>query len=111
MTWIGLVNNEPATGYPHTEIVYICVSVGLGLLGAVSFMFFYQFGLYFVGGKPYCFLRLISPPYNMSPFLVDGGFYLAVYIMSWRENLVIQIVSFDLPKIVWMLKLLSNSFL
>ncbi|KAI9320704.1 hypothetical protein BX666DRAFT_2130887 [Dichotomocladium elegans] len=71
MTWIGLVNNEPALGYPHTEIVYICVSIGLGLLGGVLFLFFYPIGLYFVG--------------------VLGGFLFAVYLMSWKANLVIQI--------------------
>lgn len=51
MTWIGLVNNEPASGYPHTEIVYICVSIGLGLVGAVIFMFIFNIALYFVGGN------------------------------------------------------------
>ncbi|CDS03828.1 hypothetical protein LRAMOSA06783 [Lichtheimia ramosa] len=71
MTWIGLVNNEPIIGYPHNEIVYICVSIGLGILGGFLFMFFYPIGLYFVGAL--------------------GGFFLSVYIMSWRENLVIQI--------------------
>ncbi|KAI8388165.1 uncharacterized protein BYT42DRAFT_642429 [Radiomyces spectabilis] len=71
MTWIGLVNNEPAYGYPHTEIIYICVSIGLGLLGAVLFMFLYPLGLYMVGAL--------------------AGFYLAVYILSWKENLVITI--------------------
>ncbi|KAI8343181.1 hypothetical protein BC941DRAFT_410630 [Chlamydoabsidia padenii] len=71
MTWIGLVNNEPATGYPHTEILYICVSIGLGLLGAAIFMFVFNIALYFVGAT--------------------GGIFLAVFIMSWKESLVIQI--------------------
>lgn len=51
MTWIGLVNNEPPGGFPNNEITYICVSVGLGLLGAALFMFFYPVGLYGVGSK------------------------------------------------------------
>jgi hypothetical protein len=51
MTWIGLTNNEPAFGYPHTEIVYICVSIGLGLVGAAIFMFVFSLALYLVGGK------------------------------------------------------------
>jgi hypothetical protein len=51
MTWIGLTNNEPAFGYPHTEIVYICVSIGLGLIGAAIFMFVFSLALYLVGGK------------------------------------------------------------
>lgn len=73
MTWIGLVNNEPQYGYPNNEIVYTCVSVGLGLVGAFLFIFLYPIALYFIGGL--------------------GGFFLAVYILSWKENLVIQIVS------------------
>ncbi|ORZ10853.1 hypothetical protein BCR42DRAFT_422196 [Absidia repens] len=71
MTWIGLVNNEPEFGYPHTEIVYICVSIGLGLIGAAIFMFVFHIALYFVGAV--------------------AGIFLAVFIMSWKESLVIQI--------------------
>ncbi|KAI9484799.1 hypothetical protein BDB00DRAFT_878418 [Zychaea mexicana] len=71
MTWVGLVNNEPFEGYPHTEIVYICVSIGLGLLGGILYMFFFPLGLYFVGAL--------------------AGLFFAVYIMSWQESLVIQI--------------------
>lgn len=73
MTWIGLVNNEPLYGYPHNEIVYICVSVGLGLVGAFLFIFLFGISLYFIGGL--------------------AGLFLAVFILSWKENLVIQIVS------------------
>lgn len=73
MTWIGLVNNEPMYGYPHNEIVYICVSAGLGLIGAFLFIFIYSVALYFIGAL--------------------AGFFCAVFILSWRENLVIQIVS------------------
>ncbi|KAG1047677.1 hypothetical protein G6F43_009887 [Rhizopus delemar] len=71
MTWIGLVNNEPVGGYPLADIIYICVSAGLGLLGAFLFVFFYPAGIYCLAGL--------------------GGFYLAVYIMSWKEDLVIII--------------------
>lgn len=93
MTWIGLVNNEPITGYPHNEIVYICVSIGLGILGGILFMFFYPIGLYFVGGRC-CFINTkTTNQYSFFNFIALGGFFLAVYIMSWRENLVIQIVS------------------
>lgn len=73
MTWIGLVNNEPLHGYPHNEIVYICVSAGLGLIGIFLFIFIYGVALYFVGAL--------------------AGFFVAVFILSWKENLVIQIVS------------------
>ncbi|KAI8340135.1 hypothetical protein BC941DRAFT_241002 [Chlamydoabsidia padenii] len=71
MTWIGLTNNEPAFGYPHTEIVYICVSIGLGLIGAAIFMFVFTLALYLVGAT--------------------AGIFFAVFIMSWKESLVIQI--------------------
>ncbi|KAI8990988.1 hypothetical protein BDF20DRAFT_842072 [Mycotypha africana] len=71
MTWIGLVNNEPMYGYPHNEIVYTCVSVGIGLIGAFLFVFLYGISLYFIGGV--------------------AGLFLAVFILSWKENLVIQI--------------------
>ncbi|KAI8088654.1 uncharacterized protein BX664DRAFT_331025 [Halteromyces radiatus] len=71
MTWIGLANNEPAMGYPHPEIVYICVSIGLGIIGAIAFMFMFNVALYFVGAV--------------------AGLFLAVFIMSWRESLVIQV--------------------
>ncbi|KAI9358737.1 hypothetical protein BD770DRAFT_343460 [Pilaira anomala] len=71
MTWIGLVNNEPLHGYPHNEVVYMCVSAGLGLIGAFLFIFIYGVSLYFVGGL--------------------AGFFFAVFILSWKENLVIQI--------------------
>lgn len=73
MTWIGLVNNEPLHGYPHNEVTYICVSIGLGLVGAFLFIFIYGVALYFVGGL--------------------AGFFVAVFILSWKANLVIQIVS------------------
>ncbi|KAI9250034.1 hypothetical protein BY458DRAFT_525016 [Sporodiniella umbellata] len=71
MTWIGLVNNEPQYGYPHNEVVYISVSCGLGLLGGFLFMYIYSIAVYFIG----CL----------------GGFFLAVFILSWKESLTIQI--------------------
>jgi hypothetical protein len=57
ITWIGLTNGEPAGGYPHREIVYITVIVGLGLLGAVLFMFFWFIGIYLIGGRCFLFYR------------------------------------------------------
>ncbi|RCI01847.1 hypothetical protein CU098_012008, partial [Rhizopus stolonifer] len=46
MTWIGLVNNEPAGGYPLGDVIYICVSAGLGILGAIILIFLYPLGVY-----------------------------------------------------------------
>jgi hypothetical protein len=51
MTWIGLVNNEPAGGYPLGDLIYISVSAGLGLLGAFIFVFFYPIGVYCLAGN------------------------------------------------------------
>lgn len=51
MTWIGLINNEPAGGWPLGDLIYICVSTGLGILGAFMFMFFYQVGVYLLAGN------------------------------------------------------------
>ncbi|CAO3627852.1 unnamed protein product [Cunninghamella echinulata] len=71
MTWIGLVNNEPEFGYVNNEIVYICVSCGIGIIGALIFMFAFPIALYFVGAV--C------------------GIFFAIFVMSWKESLVIQI--------------------
>lgn len=46
MTWIGLVNNEPAGGYPLGDVIYICVSAGLGILGAIILIFVHPVGVY-----------------------------------------------------------------
>lgn len=73
MTWIGLVNNEPQYGYPNNDAVYLSVSCGLGLIGAFLFMYIYSIAVYFIG--------------------CVGGFFLAVFILSWKDSLTIQIVS------------------
>ncbi|ORX50516.1 hypothetical protein DM01DRAFT_1308229 [Hesseltinella vesiculosa] len=71
MTWIGLTNNEPANGYPNTDILYVCVSAGLGLVGAVLCAFLYGASIYLIGGL--------------------GGFFFAVWILSWKASLVISV--------------------
>ncbi|PHZ07839.1 uncharacterized protein RHIMIDRAFT_295572 [Rhizopus microsporus ATCC 52813] len=71
MTWIGLVNNEPQYGYPNNDAVYLSVSCGLGLIGAFLFMYIYSIAVYFIG--------------------CVGGFFLAVFILSWKDSLTIQI--------------------
>ncbi|ORZ06017.1 hypothetical protein BCR42DRAFT_174852 [Absidia repens] len=71
MTWIGLTNNEPYFGYPHTDIIYTCVSAGLGIIGAGMGMFFFSISIYLVGGL--------------------GGFYVAVWILAWRSCLIITV--------------------
>lgn len=76
MTWIGLVNNEPAGGYPLGDLIYICISAGLGLLGAFLCVIFYPIGVYFLASL--------------------GGFYFAVYFLSWKENLLITIVCINI---------------
>jgi hypothetical protein len=49
VTWIGLTNGEPAGGYPHQDIIYVTVIIGLGLLGALLLMFFWFVGIYLIG--------------------------------------------------------------
>jgi len=95
MTWVGLTNNEPYSGYPNQPIVYITVCVGLGILGAIIFMFFYCISLYFVGCKFTVQNRLDPRKISVtkSPSVALGGFYLAIFILSWREDLVIANVS------------------
>lgn len=78
MTWIGLVNNEPIIGYPHNEIVYICVSIGLGILGGFLFMFFYPIGLYFVGGR-YCFIDMNATSYLIL-YIYSFGWFLSISV-------------------------------
>lgn len=51
MTWIGLVNNEPAGGYPLGDLIYICVSAGLGILGAIILVFLWPIGIYCLACK------------------------------------------------------------
>lgn len=51
MTWIGLVNNEPAGGYPLGDLIYICVSAGLGIFGAIFLIFLWPAGVYCLACK------------------------------------------------------------
>jgi hypothetical protein len=59
VTWIGLTNGEPAGGYPHQDIIYVTVIIGLGLLGALLLMFFWFVGIYLIGSTYflYCLHR------------------------------------------------------
>ncbi|CAO3613339.1 unnamed protein product [Cunninghamella blakesleeana] len=71
MTWIGLTNNEPASGYQNTEILYICVSAGLGLVGAFMGVFFFNVTIYLIGAL--------------------AGFYFSVWLLSWKASLLITV--------------------
>lgn len=77
MTWIGLTNNEPASGYPHTDLLYVCVCAGIGLVGAFMGAFFFSVCMYLIGAL--------------------GGFYLAVWLLSWKASLIITVVSGSPP--------------
>ncbi|KAJ2959261.1 hypothetical protein NQZ79_g5224 [Umbelopsis isabellina] len=55
VTWIGLTNGEPAGGYPHRDIIYVTVIIGLGLLGAIVSMYFWCFSIYMIGGLVFLF--------------------------------------------------------
>ncbi|KAM3582049.1 hypothetical protein VKS41_005482 [Umbelopsis sp. WA50703] len=69
VTWIGLTNGEPTGGYPHRDIIYVTVIIGLGLLGAIVFMYFWCFSIYMIGGLM--------------------GFLFAIFVLSWKQDLVI----------------------
>ncbi|KAI8981561.1 hypothetical protein BDB01DRAFT_794615 [Pilobolus umbonatus] len=71
MTWVGLVNNEPQFGYPNNDIVYLSVSGSFGVIGAILCIYVYPVALYLVGGL--------------------GGLFLALFILSWKDSLVIEI--------------------
>jgi hypothetical protein len=91
MTWIGLTNNEPASGYPHTDILYVCVSAGLGLVGAFMGVFFFSVCIYLIGAL--------------------GGFYLAVWLLSWKASLIITVVSSRLSSLPFYSLLLYRKWL
>ncbi|KAI7887504.1 hypothetical protein K492DRAFT_139604 [Lichtheimia hyalospora FSU 10163] len=69
-TWIGLANNRPSGGYNSNDaITMIAVPAGLGVLGALVCLFIQAIMVYVIGAM--------------------GGLVLALYILSWREDLVI----------------------
>ncbi|CDS07526.1 hypothetical protein LRAMOSA01475 [Lichtheimia ramosa] len=69
-TWIGLANNRPSDGYNSNDaITMIAVPAGLGVLGALVCLYIQAMMIYVIGAL--------------------GGLVLALYILSWREDLVI----------------------
>ncbi|KAI8373217.1 uncharacterized protein BYT42DRAFT_579621 [Radiomyces spectabilis] len=69
VTWVGMANSQPANGYINEPITLIAVPAGLGVLGAILYVFFWNVSIYLVGGL--------------------GGLALALYICCWKENLLI----------------------
>lgn len=110
VTWIGLTNGEPAGGYPHRDIIYVTVIIGLGLLGAIVFMYFWCFSIYLIGGTYLTgssFSERLVHKWSILNFcsgftnclyrpLCSGlmGFLFAIFVLSWKQDLVITNVKF-----------------
>ncbi|KAI8049378.1 hypothetical protein BDF21DRAFT_351457 [Thamnidium elegans] len=69
MTWIALANCKPSSGYPYDSILMIVVPVCVGLVGAGGFYFLWNIALYLV--------------------CAFSGFIFAIFVLSWRGDLVI----------------------
>ncbi|KAI9244331.1 hypothetical protein EDC94DRAFT_638038 [Helicostylum pulchrum] len=70
MTWIALANLRPDAGYPSEPMLMIVVPVCVGLVGAGAFYFLWSIALYLV--------------------CAFGGFIFAIFVLSWRADLVIH---------------------
>ncbi|KAJ8656807.1 hypothetical protein O0I10_007404 [Lichtheimia ornata] len=69
-TWIALANQRPSGGYNSNDaITMLVVPAGLGALGGLVCFFIQAIRVYVIGAI--------------------GGLVLALYILSWREDLVI----------------------
>ncbi|EPB90815.1 hypothetical protein HMPREF1544_02393 [Mucor circinelloides 1006PhL] len=69
MTWIALANLRPEAGYSRDSITMICVPVGVGVVGAIAYYLLWTIAMY------------LSAAF--------GGFVFAVYIVTWRSDLLI----------------------
>ncbi|ORY91069.1 hypothetical protein BCR43DRAFT_498454 [Syncephalastrum racemosum] len=68
-TWVGMANTQPEGGFINNDITMIVVPVGIGILGSILYAFFWNLTMYLVGGL--------------------GGLALGLFILCWREDLVI----------------------
>lgn len=75
-TWVGMANTQPEGGFINNDITMIVVPVGIGILGSILYAFFWNLTMYLVGGL--------------------GGLALGLFILCWREDLVITQVCFFL---------------
>ncbi|KAI9308307.1 hypothetical protein BJ944DRAFT_254612 [Cunninghamella echinulata] len=69
LTWIALTNCQPSEGYINDHITMIVVPAGLGVLGGILFVIFWNIGIYLVGAI--------------------GGLGLGLFILCWKQDLVI----------------------
>ncbi|KAI8637794.1 hypothetical protein BD408DRAFT_321416, partial [Parasitella parasitica] len=69
MTWIALANLRPEAGYSRDSITMIVVPVGVGIVGAIAYYLLWTIAMY------------LSAAF--------GGFLFAVYICTWRSDLLI----------------------
>ncbi|KAF9022188.1 hypothetical protein CPC16_008463 [Podila verticillata] len=71
LAWIALKNAEPAAGYgSNAQWIYLGVSAAAGILGGALFICFWRLGFAAIGAI--------------------GGFYLAIFILSWAKDGVIS---------------------
>ncbi|KAI8065618.1 hypothetical protein BC940DRAFT_348020 [Gongronella butleri] len=69
VTWVGLTNCQPSSGYASNDITMIVVPAGLGVLGGAACFLFWSVGLYVIAGV--------------------GGLAFAMFILCWRSDLLI----------------------
>ncbi|CAO3615373.1 unnamed protein product [Cunninghamella echinulata] len=74
ITWIGLINNKPAGGYSQDHIIMFVVPLIIGIVGGVL-----------------CYYFCKNSTYSNFIISVLGGISLALYICSWRPDLVIPL--------------------
>ncbi|KAG2218714.1 hypothetical protein INT45_002422 [Circinella minor] len=69
ITWVGMTNSQTMDGYTNDPVTIMAVPAGLGILGAILYAFFWNISIYLVGGM--------------------GGLVFGLFILCWREDLVI----------------------
>ncbi|KAG0241431.1 hypothetical protein BGW41_005889 [Actinomortierella wolfii] len=69
LAWIALANIEPKEGWGNREWIYLGVAGAAGIIGGALFLCFWRLGFAAIGAM--------------------AGFYLAVFILSWKESGVI----------------------
>ncbi|KAI9311655.1 hypothetical protein BX666DRAFT_913663 [Dichotomocladium elegans] len=119
ITWTGLINQRPVGGYnSHDSVTMIVVPAGLGILGAGICIVLAHAATCLLGGNE----GLCRPDYHkpviaqsLPNALALGGLALALYILCWREDLVIAnpigrasfiaILPMMLAAVIWLEKL------
>lgn len=99
ITWIGMANSQPAQGYINDAITMIAVPAGLGILGAILYSFFWNIAIYLVGGKDLSIFPLVCHVLFTDLYFPGmGGLAFGLFVLCWREDLVITQVKFSFDK-------------